>query len=282
MNYAEPDLTVALIGPGRAGTTISLALMATGCRVVAVAGRAPDASSTLTAAAVCDAHARLVSDVGIGANVVIVATPDHAIEQAAVAAADAMERNTLVFHLSGAKNLDVFDDLIERRPDVRVASLHPLQTFPSASEGLDRLPGSFAAIAGDPQIEAIAELIQVRPLRVDPMDRVRYHAAAVVASNHVVALLGQVQRLAISAGVPFEAFHGLVEASVENAFDLGPSAALTGPVARGDLKTIEDHLRALDPVERDAYRSLAREASRLVARRDDALDRLLNDLRGLD
>ena len=274
--------TLALIGPGRAGTTVALALMGMGYRIVAVAGRAPDASSTLTAAAVCDAHARLVSDVGIGAQTLIVATPDHAIEQAALTAADALEPNTLVVHLSGAKNLDVFDTLIERRPDVRVASLHPLQTLPSTSEGLDRLPGSYAVIAGDAEIERIADLLEVKALRVDPMDRVRDHAAAVVASNHIVALLGQVQRLALSAGVPFEAFQGLVEASVENAFDLGPSAALTGPVARGDLKTIEDHLRALDPVERDSYRSLAREASRLVARRDDALDRLLNDLKHFD
>ena len=274
--------TLSLIGPGRAGTTIALALMGMGYRIVAVAGRAPDAASTLTAAAVCDAHARLVSDVGIGAQLVIVATPDHAIEQAALTAADALEPDALVMHLSGAKNLDVFDALRDRRPDVRVASLHPLQTLPSTSEGLDRLPGSFAAIDGDPEVERIAELLEVRTLRIDPMDRVRYHAAAVVASNHIVALLGQVQRLAISAGVPFEAFQGLVDASVENAFDLGPSAALTGPVARGDLKTIENHLRALDPVERDAYRSLAREASRLVARRDDALDRLLNDIKHTD
>ena len=185
-------------------------------------------------------------------------------------------------HLSGVKNLDVFDGLVERRPDVRVASIHPLQTLPSASEGLERLPGSFAAIDGDPEIEAIALALEVRPLRVAPMDRVRYHAAAVVASNHVVALLGQVQRLAASAGVPFEAFRSLVEASVENAFELGPNSALTGPVARGDLKTVEAHLRALDPVERDAYRALAREASRLAERRDGALDRLLNDLKYLE
>jgi len=70
-----------------------------------------------------------------------------------------------------------------------------------------------------------------------------------------------------------------VRASIENALQLGPAAALTGPIERGDLGTVEAHLAAIDPVERDAYRALAREAARLTGRRDTALDRLLGDLR---
>ena len=66
---------------------------------------------------------------------------------------------------------------------------------------------------------------------------------------------------------------------MQNAFALGPADALTGPVARGDLATVEQHLRDLDPAERDAYRALAREAARLTGRRDTGLDRLLGDLR---
>ena len=119
----------------------------------------------------------------------------------------------------------------------------------------------------------------MRPFELDDADRTRYHAAAVVASNHLVALLGQVERLAASCDVPFEAFAPLAIASLQNVFHHGPAAALTGPVARGDLGTVEGHLRELDPAERDAYRSLAREAARLTGRRDTGLDRLLDDLR---
>jgi predicted short-subunit dehydrogenase-like oxidoreductase (DUF2520 family) len=103
-----------------------------------------------------------------------------------------------------------------------------------------------------------------------------------VASNHLVALLGQVERLAATCGVPFEAFVPLIRASVDNALELGPEAALTGPVARGDLATVAAHLAALDPTDRDAYRSLAREAARLAGQRDTAIDRLLDDLRHAD
>lgn len=271
--------TAALIGPGRAGTTIALALYEAGWDVVAVAGRAPDAASTASAAACFSARAALVSDVARGAHLVVVATPDRAIEEAIITAAPAMEPGALVVHLAGARGLDVFGRLRETRPDVRVGALHPLQSLPSAAVGLDRLRGAWAAVAGDDEVAEIAAVIGLRTFELADSDRVRYHAAAVVASNHLVALLGQVERLAQSCGVPFEAFTSLVFASAENAFTLGPGRALTGPIARGDLATVEEHLRNLDPGERDAYRALAREAARLTGRRDTGLDRLLDDIK---
>lgn len=273
--------TLALVGPGRAGSTVALALAAQGYRVVGVAGRAVDAASTLAASACLDAEPRFVAQVGTGAMVVVIGTPDAAIEATAEAIAPSLEPDALVFHLAGSRGLEVFAELRARRPDVRIGALHPLQSLPSTSAGLERLPGSWAAIAGDAEIDRIAELLEVRAFRVADGDRELYHAAAVVASNHLVALLGQVERLAAAAGVPFDAFAPLARASVENAFDLGPRAALTGPVARGDLATVEGHLAAMDAGERDAYRALAREAARLAERRDHALDRLLDDLRTL-
>ena len=172
----------------------------------------------------------------------------------------------------------MFGALLVERPDVRVGALHPLQSFPSASAGLDRLPGAWAAVTGDPEVRDLALLLDMRPFDLPDSERVRYHAAAVVASNHLVALLGQVQRMAAACGVPFEAFAPLARASLENAFRLGPAAALTGPIARGDLQVVEQHLAEMPPAERDAYRSLAREAARLVTKRDSALDRLLGDV----
>ena len=268
----------ALIGPGRAGATVALALIARGYRVTAVAGRAPDAASTVTTAACLDAPAVLVSDVGRGCGIVIVATPDAAIEAAALAAAPSLEPDALVVHLAGSRGLDVFAPLRERRGDVRVGALHPLQSMPSTSAGLARLPGSWAAIAGDAQVEELAAALELRAFVLPEEQRARYHATAVVASNHLVALLGQVERLAMLAGVPFEAFGPLVEASLANVFAFGAERSLTGPVARGDLATVAEHLNELPPSERDSYRAMAREAARLAGNRDTALDRLLADL----
>ena len=207
----------------------------------------------------------------------MIATPDRTIEEAALAAAPSLEPGALVVHVAGSRGLDVFDPLREVRPDVRVGALHPLQTFPSTAAGLERLAGSWAAVAGDPEVVDIAKQLRLEPFEVLDAERTRYHATAVVAANHVVALLGQVERLAASCGVPAEAFGPLVIASVENALRDGAAAALTGPVERGDVGTVEAHLGSIDPAERDAYRALAREAVRLTGRRHSALEQLLAD-----
>jgi predicted short-subunit dehydrogenase-like oxidoreductase (DUF2520 family) len=121
----------------------------------------------------------------------------------------------------------------------------------------------------------------MRPFHVANSQRAQYHAAATIASNHLVALLGQAVRVAHAAGVPPQALLPLVRASVDNVEALGAAAALTGPVARGDVDTVARHLDALPAGERHAYRALASEALRLTGRDDTALRAVLDDgLRG--
>ena len=103
------------------------------------------------------------------------------------------------------------------------------------------------------------------PLADDPLIRARYHAAACLASNHLVALLGQVERVAALAGVGLDVYLDLVRATVDNVAALGPAAALTGPAARGDEATLARHRAALPDEERPAYDALAERALRLVS-----------------
>ena len=103
-------------------------------------------------------------------------------------------------------------------------------------------------------------------------DRAAYHAAACIASNHLVALLAQVQRVGALAGVPLDAYLDLVRTTVDNVARLGPEAALTGPVARGDWETVAHHLAALPEDERPGYEALADLAARLAAGRGRLAD----------
>ena len=195
----------------------------------------------------------------------IIATPDAAIEATAQVVAPSLERDALVVHLAGSLGTDVFDSLLAMRPDVRVGALHPLQSLPSVTIGLDRLPGSWAAIAGDPQVQELADALELRTFALADDQRARYHATAVVASNHLVALLGQVERLAAAAGVPFDAFAPLAEASLVNAFGLG-ARALTGPVARrsprpSSTTSVSSHRRNAERTGRWRARRLASRAT---------------------
>jgi predicted short-subunit dehydrogenase-like oxidoreductase (DUF2520 family) len=266
----------ALVGPGRAGTTLAVVLARRGWTPVAVAGRRIDAPSVVAAAARLGAPAVDVADAGRDAGLVVVATPDGAIADAARALAPGLRPGALVIHLSGACPLAELDKLASERPDVELGSLHPLQSLPSADLGVARLPGSWCAIEGPPAVERLALTLGLRPFRIEPDQRARYHAAAIIASNHLVALLGQAVRVAEAAGAPPEAFLPLVRATVDNVDALGPVDALTGPVARGDIDTVARHLDTLPDDEQAAYRALALQALRLTARDDAALRALLD------
>lgn len=233
-----------MIGPGRAGSALGVALATAGWRVVAPLGRDDD----LVAAA----H---------GVDLLVIATPDASI--AAVAASVEPVPTTVVAHLSGSFGLAVL------APHPRVAALHPLVALPNADVGAARLAaGAWFAVAGDAMAIAVVDALGGRWFTVADEHRAAYHAAAVIASNHLVALLGQAERVAASAGVPLDAYLDLVRATVQNVAELGPAAALTGPAARGDWATIERHLAALDPDERETYEAMTRAARRLVGDAD--------------
>ena len=265
--------TFALVGPGRAGTSIALALVRAGWRPVAVTGRSADAPSTRHAVARLGVPTVPLASAGIGAALVVVATPDAVIEETARALAPGLESGALVVHLSGARGLDALASVVEVRPDCEVGALHPLQTF--AGPDPQRIAGAWVAVSGPPAVADLVRELGAHPFVVPDDRRAAYHAAAVVASNHLVALLGQVERLAETAGVPFEAFLPLIATTLANCEHQGPAAALTGPVARGDFRTVAAHLDALPDAERDAYRALALAALRLAAREDTELRALL-------
>ena len=209
---------------------------------------------------------------GRGAHLVLIATPDDVIEDAAAALAQSLEPDALVVHLSGARGLDALAPITATRTDVRLGALHPLQTVPSPDASI---AGAWAAVAGPAAVDELATSIGLRPFTVADANRATYHAAAVVASNHVVALLGQVERLAAAAGAPFEAFAPLAAAAQRNSFEHGPKAALTGPVARGDVATVRRHLASIPADEHAAYRALAAAALRLTGRDEPELREVL-------
>lgn len=264
MSGVELTGAVALVGPGRAGTAVATALVDVGWRVAAVAGRTPEAPSTQAAAARFDAPATTVRDAVRDVDLVVIATPDAAIGAVAAELASTVRREALVLHLSGARGVDALGAV-----PARTGALHPLQTLPSADAGAARLPGAWCAVAGDPQVAEIARQLGMQPIEVADEDRAAYHAAACIAANHLIALLAQVEQV---APVPLEAFLPLIRAAVDNVADLGAAAALTGPVARGDVETVRGHLGALSDADRDAYLALARRAYDLSGRHDPELE----------
>jgi predicted short-subunit dehydrogenase-like oxidoreductase (DUF2520 family) len=245
-NVTAQMRTLRVIGPGRAGRSLASALERVGWVVHPLLGRADD-----------------VTDAGRDVDLLVIATPDGSI--ADVAAAVATRPDTVIAHLAGSLGLDV----LGRHPCR--AAVHPLVALPGAEVGARRLAGASFAVAGAPA-EALATVEQLvrdlggRSFVVADEDRATYHAAAVIASNHLVALLGQVDRVAAAAGLPLAAYLDLVRVTVENVAELGPAGALTGPVARGDEATLDRHRAALARIGADevaTYDAMVTAARRL-------------------
>ncbi len=204
-----------------------------------------------------------IDDAAADVDLVLIATPDTVV--ADVAAAIRPGR-AVVAHVAGSLGLDVL------APHDRRAALHPLMSLPDAEIGAERLTGGWFAVAGDPLVADLAAALGGRTFEIADDDRALYHAAAAVASNHLVALLGHAQRLGASVGVPADALMALALGSAENAVALGPAAALTGPAARGDEATLVAHRDAIGrraPRELAVYEAMLAEARRLAAMEGD-------------
>jgi len=221
---------------------MALAFEQRGWTLEGVLGRADDASGA-----------------AVGVDLCLIATPDAAI--ADVAAHIIPSPTTVLAHLSGALGLDVLE------PHQRRASLHPLVSLAGGAPGAAALlGGAWFAVSGDPLATAAVADLGGHTIVVDEARRAAYHAAACVASNHTVTLLAQVERIAAAAGVPLAAYLDLVRATIDNVSALGPAAALTGPVARGDWATVERHLRSIDPGEAPLYLALVDATATLAGR----------------
>ncbi len=195
-------------------------------------------------------------DPGAGVDMVLCCVPDAAVPE--LVASWPVHPATLVVHCSGSLGLDVL------HPHPRRASVHPLVSLPDGPKGALRLRGAWFGVAGDPAALKVVEALEGTAVEVPDELRGSYHAAAAIASNHLVALMGQVERVAAQVGVPLEAYLALAGGSLANVAELGPPAALTGPVARGDWSTVRRHLEVIDRSEHPAYLAMAAQAARLV------------------
>jgi predicted short-subunit dehydrogenase-like oxidoreductase (DUF2520 family) len=228
--------TLRVIGPGRAGTAMSRALHAAGWTVAPPVRRHDDAT-----------------DAAEGVDLLLITTPDAAVARTA---ADVRPvATTVVAHCAGSLGLDVL------RPHARRASIHPLVSIPS---GDTNVTGAWFGINGDDLAGKVVADLGGLAVTIDDDQRAAYHAAACIASNHLVALLGQVERVAATVGVPLDAFLALARQSLDNVERVGAHAAQTGPVKRGDRETVERHRAALTPDELAAYDAMVDLAERLT------------------
>lgn len=261
---SPPRPSVAIIGAGRAGRALALAL--TRAQVgVKVCTRKP---TSLPNGIECSTEPW--STVVSQADIVLVAVPDDAIADVATRLRDADLSRGVVLHCSGLRDRRALSVLEGHARGL--GSFHPLQTLAGDTEAASRLSAAFVALEGDAEAltagRRLAATLGMRPIEIEAAKKPLYHAAAVIVSNYTVALAAVAERLAREAGVPGDAagriYLPLLEGTLRNLEQVGTVKALTGPIVRGDAGTVKAHLDALDPSTRELYRVLGREALQLA------------------
>jgi predicted short-subunit dehydrogenase-like oxidoreductase (DUF2520 family) len=265
-------MKIVLVGPGRAGLSLAMAATAAGHDIVGVVGRTMESASR--GAALVAAEPLTIGDELPSADLMVIATRDGVIAAVAAALAKARPRTGAAVHLSGLASVAVLQPLTE--VGLSTGSFHPLQTLPTPEAGAARLAGAHIAVtAEDPlrrQLFELAADLGARPFDLEDMAKPLYHAAAAAAANFPLAALAMAEDAFVAAGVPWAAARPLVEAVVANAFDMGPRAALTGPVARGDVDTVAAQLRAVDvdlPQWRASFARFVEVLARLTGRAEE-------------
>lgn len=269
---ARRELPIGIAGAGRLGIVLAGALAAAGYTRLRLASRAEDAADRAAGALGISSATvpALVEDCAL----VFLAVPDRVV--ASLAMQQSWQAGQAVVHLSGALGLDVLAGAADR--GAVPGGLHPIQTFPaiehrSREDAAARFRGVTCGIEAaaplGPLLEGIAADLGARTVRLEGVNRALYHAAAVLVSNDVVALMAAAARAWEAAGLPAdasrEALAPLLLATAANVARLPLAEALTGPVARGDVETVRRHLAALGSDEGLAatYRVLGREVLRL-------------------
>jgi predicted short-subunit dehydrogenase-like oxidoreductase (DUF2520 family) len=217
----------------------------------------------------------------------VIAVPDDALEDVAHTLASARQSIKLALHTSGSRGPEALAEIESQ--GTACATLHPLQTITSPAQGVTDLPGSAFGITASGEAGSneaakwaleIVHLLHGHAMTISAESRPLYHAAAVMASNYIVAMVDAaviLMRLAgIAAEPALQALSPLVRSSVENSLAMGPTQALTGPIERGDERTVAAHLRALDKAPesvRQLYRQAGLHTIEVAERKAPAIDR---------
>ena len=263
---------IGFVGAGHVGLGLGIAFSAAGWPVTAVASRDPDRRARFRDAVPGAAAYVEPSAVLDEVDLCFLTVPDDVI--ASVAAQLRLYSGQALVHTSGARPAS--DLAPAMAAGTGAGSFHPLLSFAEPQRAASELRGATVALDGDDALVGVlgnlAEAVGARPVRILEGGKGAYHAAAVVASGGLVALLDAIAELARGAGLDEAgalAIYGpLLRGTLANAERIGIAAALSGPFGRGDVGTVEAHLDSmarLAPGAVEVYRALARRELAIAA-----------------
>lgn len=282
----KPD--VSIIGAGRLGTTLAVALAHQGYPIRSVVARRRNSAHKAARLAASAAIILLDGDIQVLAvkqlpllradGLFLIATPDDQIAPVAtqLAQLDTGKRKPIVLHTSGALSSAALAPL--RARGWHTGSIHPLISVSEKPQGIPELRGAYWSIEGDSAALRLAKTV-VRDLggrsfTIRSDDKPLYHAAAVMTAGNVVALFDVALEMLVQCGLDRKTARSillpLLASTVRNLEARDPAAALTGPFSRGDVETVKRHLKALERSKlkesSELYRLLGKRSLKMIGK----------------
>lgn len=278
-------INLCVIGAGRVGTTVSYTLAEKelpNIKLRAISSRSTEslnrAKKILGSKAAGVIFTRESSKAVSLANCILICTPDDVIDSVC---SDIFKdkskdfKNYYAIHFSGSKSLEVLNSA--RAAGAEIASIHPLKSFASIEEAIKSLPGTifgitYSSTESKKMAEFLVKSLGGEIIEVENNKKPLYHAAACVASNYLVTLINYAvlihKKMGIKPEDSLKGLMGLVEDTVSNIKKMGTEKSLTGPIARGDVGTIKEHVKSFNEFfskeDSALYRMMGIETSKIA------------------
>jgi predicted short-subunit dehydrogenase-like oxidoreductase (DUF2520 family) len=276
----------SVLGVGRVGGALALALSGKGFEIENLIVKNKRQAEVVTKNIASNPNVLSFDELSeISSDIVFITTRDFEIEAAAQRLSEKIKnRSAVVFHTSGSRSSEILQAL--REIGCATGSIHPLTSISDAELGAQRLEGANFCIEGDARAVEIAEQIVAalggKHFSIETRYKTLYHASAVTACGHLVALIDtaieMLSACGLSEAAAKETLLPLIKSTVENLEVQNPAEALTGTFARADVKTFERHLAAIEEgvsgEAREIYLQLGARSAHLAQRQGANADDL--------
>lgn len=244
----------AIVGCGKVGTALAINLGNVGYKLTGLNCATGDSIKRASKVTGCQNFSLKPWDISKNTDIVFITTPDTVINEvyAEIAAHKGFSNDTIVLHCSGALSSTILNSS-ENYKNIYRGSIHPLQSFVSLEQTQNPFTKIIMSVEGDDKAveycRIISEDLGSTFIKIKTESKLFYHASAVVASNFLVTLLDFSFQLIEEAGVSkkdaFKILTPLINGTLSNVEKVGVRKALTGPIVRGDVDIVQEHLNVM-------------------------------------
>ncbi len=276
--------TVSIIGIGRVGGALALTLPKLGFKVENLVFRNRKVPEPIAKTAGVARLIKLNALDSLSSEIIFITTQDYEIASVCESLVDKIRNRPIVFHTSGSLSSEILSPLA--LIGSLTGSIHPLVSISSSEFGEEGFKNSYFCVEGMPDaVSAGQEIVRALggiPFSIKTEFKTLYHASAVTACGHLVALFDAALEMMGNCGLTAEQSQKilmpLVCSTIKNLERQTPSRALTGTFARADIETFNEHLKALNRFAKDdlleIYLLLGERSLELAAREGVSAERI--------